>query len=762
MTTKVSTGYTPFPDEPAIPPPDGALGPVSPKPPVEKVRYDPNTGKPWTITIPRSPINPAGWQKKQAKELKTDPHWCKVSLLLNFNYVPGWAPQRVEDASQYENRVYMGSGASAGNRITTEQSPFGSTSFRFFDSSTNIIVVFPNKSLNVAYDDFTVETWIFLTEDQNAQVRNIYRTWNQNNLLITNFGIGANGRLFYSHYSNGTMNANTELQVGQWYHVAVSRTQDVVRFFVNGTLDGTITGVGDPSSFIGESLEAWIGGSLDAFVDEFRVTKGIGRYVRDFEVPDSDFEIELSSDTKRDYYWDKVVALFNMDYPSGEDSITDKSQNSIEATLHNNASLSDYDKKFGNAALFRSSGNDYLSCTDPSFSIAQFEDFTIESWVKILLLRDSTTSSANGTGNIFKLSNLSLNLEDENFVLTLNGASTILGSCSVSNGTIGQWMHVALAREGDKVRLWVNGKQSGETVDDAGAEYPGNSLMIGKDLPTQGGQRPLIDDFRFTKGVARYLAQQGSFIPPSEAFPTQGETEPDPYYTNVVLSILSNYHQTGATQFIDSSLNAATITTVGSPIVTDSEKVFRASFHLPSGSAMVVSSAGAGGSSSEDFTLEAWVNLPAIGAGTKTVVGFPAARLSIVSGLLSWKGGAIVAVEGNEITAGQWTHVALSREDGKIRMFKDGQLLQTDPLTLTDQTYVDYETMYVGAKQDGVFVNFLDGFIDQIRVTRGIARYTASFPTPFRPFGNSGCFKIYTGLLLPSSSVFPVPTQVYN
>jgi hypothetical protein len=96
-------------------------------------------------------------------------------------------------------------------------------------------------------------------------------------------------------------------------------------------------------------------------------------------------------------------------------------------------------------------------------------------------------------------------------------------------------------------------------------------------------------------------------------------------------------------------------------------------------------------------------------------------------------------------------------------MFKDGELLATLPGTPTDQTYIDYETIYIGAGEEGSgFTKFLDGFIDQIRVTRGVARYTESFAPPFRPFGNSGCFKIYTGLLVPSYGVFPVPTQVYN
>jgi hypothetical protein len=771
MAKIFSTGYIPSLDEPVRPPNPNATGPVDPIDPTDPTDptdpgqvvtrdvFDPNTGRVWTVSNTGG-SGGSSWQKKEEIAPRTDKHWCKVSLLLNFNFTER---PIIVDSSRYVHRI-LGS-SSPTNDLSRERNKFGNSSLRLFGGATSFITVFPDKSLNIANDDFTVETWLYFEEeqDQQGQTRYIYRTKNQNFITTATFGITPTGRLFYSHAGTSTLIANTELPVNEWVHVAVSRTQKELRFFVNGVPDGMFTGVNDPNSFIGEKQEAWLGGNMNAHMDEFRVTKGIGRYVRQFQVPDTAFSAEIGDDGKVDYYWEDVVALFSMDKLIEPGIVADSSQSKLGGVLQNGATLSSVDRKFGSSALRRVARNQYLSCTSSAFSVGGGDDFTVEAWVKII--RSNVYDLINGTGNIFKLQGLSLDLLDYSFTLTIDGQTSTLGLCTEANKTIGQWMHVALVREQSTMRLFVNGRRSGSNVPDVGMPFTGNLLTIGQEtstsIPNSANNRPLIDEFRFTNRVARYLVKDGSFVPSSVAFPSKGEVEPDPYYAGVTLLIASNFLTPGATDFIDASLNESIITTFGSPVVTESSALFRASIQIPTNSCLIVES-DLGGSNIEDFTAEAWVNMTSL-TGTRTIIRFPGTSWFINNGLLGWE--SVTSLQGNELTENEWTHVAVSRENGTLRLFKNGE-----PLTLSSQdpnsSYIDYGEMLIGAapSESGPvsYDRFLNGFIDQIRVTRGVARYTQDFPVPFRPFGDSGCFTVYAGLMVPSTSVFSVPFQVYD
>jgi hypothetical protein len=493
--------------------------------------------------------------------------------------------------------------------------------------------------------------------------------------------------------------------------------------------------------------------------------------VRQFQIPDTAFSAEISDDGKVDYYWQDVVALFDMDKLAEPGIVVDSSQSKLGGVLQNGAMLSSFDKRFGGSALLRQ-GNSYLSCASSAFSIGGNKDFTIETWVKIK--RSNTNIWQNGTGNIFKLAGLSLDLLNYSFTLTINGQTSTLGLCTEANNTVGQWIHVALVREQSTMALWVNGKLSGSRVSDVGMPFTGNLLTIGQEtspnIAYDDNSRPLIDEFRFTNKVARYSIKDGPFVPPSAPFPSKGEVEPDPYYGDVTLLIASNFLAPGATDFIDASLNGSTITTFGNPIVTESSALFRASIQIPTNSCLIVES-DLDSSNIEDFTAEAWVNMTSL-TGTRTIIRFPGINWFISNGLLGWR--TFTSIPGNELTQNEWTHIAVSRENGALRLFKNGEPLffsvegqpESSYDSYSDFSDVDYGEMLVGAAPSesgpALYNRFLDGFIDQIRVTRGVARYTQGFPVPFRPFGDSGCFTVYAGLMVPSTSVFPVPFQTYD
>ena len=79
-----------------------------------------------------------------------------------------------------------------------------------------------------------------------------------------------------------------------------------------------------------------------------------------------------------------------------------------------------------------------------------------------------------------------------------------------------------------------------------------------------------------------------------------------------------------------------------------------------------------------------------------------------------------------------WHHVAVSRAGTSLRMFVDGQQLGATFSNSVSYNRINNEDLEIGRMRIGnpQFNTFLDGFIDDIRITKGIARYTKNFLPP--------------------------------
>jgi hypothetical protein len=89
------------------------------------------------------------------------------------------------------------------------------------------------------------------------------------------------------------------------------------------------------------------------------------------------------------------------------------------------------------------------------------------------------------------------------------------------------------------------------------------------------------------------------------------------------------------------------------------------------------------------------------------------------------------------IVANQWYHIAVSRTAaGVMRLFVDG--VQED--TLNDASAINgTQSFNVGDRQasdpNGQYP--FNGYIEQVRVNKGVARYTSNFTPPAEPFPTS-------------------------
>ena len=89
---------------------------------------------------------------------------------------------------------------------------------------------------------------------------------------------------------------------------------------------------------------------------------------------------------------------------------------------------------------------------------------------------------------------------------------------------------------------------------------------------------------------------------------------------------------------------------------------------------------------------------------------------------------------------GRWHHIAVSRTSGTTSLFVDGVLIAA-PVTDTN-VYNDNGSLFtVGAQQGGAGVllanSSLDGFVEEVRITKGVGRYTGGYTVPVAAFPRS-------------------------
>jgi hypothetical protein len=135
-----------------------------------------------------------------------------------------------------------------------------------------------------------------------------------------------------------------------------------------------------------------------------------------------------------------------------------------------------------------------------------------------------------------------------------------------------------------------------------------------------------------------------------------------------------------------------------------------------------------------DFTVECWVYPTFLttysGIFTGATIGDHPGPT--IANDLWWLGSNTGAVgfsnSGGKLQLNQWQHVAISREGSAARAFYNGTLFdtQTTAMNLTQTTILLF-ARYTG--QD----NPSGGYIQDFRLTKGLARYTASFTPPTAP-----------------------------
>jgi len=211
----------------------------------------------------------------------------------------------------------------------------------------------------------------------------------------------------------------------------------------------------------------------------------------------------------------------------------------------------------------------------------------------------------------------------------------------------------------------------------------------------------------------------------------------DADYANVKLLA----HFDGAdnsTTFTDNSSSPRTLTAVGNAKISTTQSKFGGASGLFDGTGDSVTIVGNQfHPTNGDFTVEAWIYMNSL--KTQSIVSgasTPNGDLNFVikaSGFVFYATGEVGASDFAQTwSTGTWYHVAVTKSGTTLRGFVDGVLVGT---RTESNTYNNTTTLYIGARSGSAWD--FDGYIDDLRMTQGVARYTANFSVPTAAFPNS-------------------------
>jgi hypothetical protein len=208
----------------------------------------------------------------------------------------------------------------------------------------------------------------------------------------------------------------------------------------------------------------------------------------------------------------------------------------------------------------------------------------------------------------------------------------------------------------------------------------------------------------------------------------------DPNFADVSL-LLNMDGANGGTTFTDSSANAFTVTAFGSVSTSTAQSKFGGSSGLFSGGYLQISSNAAFGLGTGDFTIECWVR-----PTNTTLVGGLINVGRFDSGLLFRVGSNTDSLYFNGVSTNwnaftnapvnTWTHLALVRSGSAVAVYADGVSVHTRTSS-ADLNAANAVIIGTGAHNLG---ETYAGYIDELRITKGVARYTANFTPPTAEF----------------------------
>jgi hypothetical protein len=660
-----------------------------------------------------------------------DTYWDNTTLLLLGNGVNGGTNSQFRDSSSNALAITP-TGAPAQGSFA----PVANGSSTLFNGSSEYLTTAASTGFVMA-GDHTIEVWIYPTTT--GSLLHIFGAGGSGSADQLSVVPGAgSGVLYYG--TGGVFAASLTIPISTWTHIAMARAGSTIRGFVNGIQIGTQT----TSATIGQNAAQRVGLRVDAvgafagYMSDLRVVAGTALYTQNFAPPTTRLT---------------AVAGTQLLLNFANANIVDSSPAKNTITLVGNTQTSVTRRKYGVTSMYFDGTGDYLSIPNNELHNLAGGEWTIEFWAYPSVVTGAARVAVSKRLTTTASTSYSIFITTGGFWSYFSDGTTITGTIAASANT---WQYVTLVRRGNTITLYVNGISAGTVTGDTSTTGSTGNLWIGN---SHSGLSEFftgyLDDFRITKGVARYLT---NFQPPISELPAFSQPlTTDPFWNQTSLLLKGDGANNGNNNTIlDSSPSNLTITSVGNPIqgsfspfspaansgVSYSPSVHSGSVFFNGTSDYLTLPTGfASDFSTNNFTLECWV-YPQAFATYKTIFAADAATAATANmGLLvdnvggmrvsSYTGSTNILINSSiNLSLNQWTHVAYVRNGSIFTLYFNGVSVGT--ASNTGAINSNNLTPTVGNSND-VTTRWWSGYISNLRVIKGSALYTGNFTVPTQP-----------------------------
>jgi hypothetical protein len=609
----------------------------------------------------------------------------------------------------------------------------------YFDGGTNRLTTSGSSAFNLSGTSITLECWVYMTAAPSVYNRLI--TIGPNNAQSSLYLGITTGRVLevsvpFASGGGVTSGANL-IPLNTWTHLAFVLSSGTGTIYINGTQVGQTTGWNITSTnsnyfYVGYDVAGSVDGKFTGYVSNSRLVRGTAVYTSAF-TPSTTPLTAISG-----------TSILTLQSPT----FIDNSTNNFTITAVGNSRPTQQNpfgftsaltdgytaNTVGGSAYFDGTGDWLTLPYSPVFGLKN--SYTIEAWVNpanVSTWKPIFSISATNTG-FFGAVSLVLNsatLYAEVRPTTGGTLTTITGGTVVANA----WQHVALSVNNTSGKLFLNGVQVGSTTTLTDFSFSAVGVAIGVNANLFGTSTDIfngyISDLRVTTGTALYT---NNFVPPVTPLTATQNTVLLNNFTNAAIADYSTMNN---------------METVGDAKISTAVSKFGGSSMFFDGTGDSVSASRFLAIGTGDFTVETWFYLTAAGDvypvivqaydltfgpiirfgnngfGNKLQVMVNPADLNTI-----WSTSLTQSAALNT-----WYHVALVRQSGVCKFYLNGTLQNigsgANPSSYPSTSFTSTQSVGISTVTIG---SGFTGYIDDTRITNGVARYTTNFTAPVTSF----------------------------